>query len=69
MLDRDEDSVTGDKEDGQDENEQQGAAVRTISDPGHGDGGRPGCTRELRDGYSLDEVSTWSDALCSATSG
>ena len=37
VLDRDENSVTGDKEDGQDENEQQGAAVRTLSDPGQGD--------------------------------
>ena len=36
-LDPDENSVTGDKEDGQDKNEQQGAAARTISDPGQGD--------------------------------
>ena len=39
VLDRNENSVTGDKEDGQDENEQQGAAVPTISNLGLGDGG------------------------------
>ena len=37
LLDRNENSVNGDKEDGQDEAEQQGAAVQTISDPGQGD--------------------------------
>ena len=31
--------MTGDKEDGQDENEQQGAAVQSISDPGQSDEG------------------------------
>ena len=31
--------MTDDEEDGQDVNEQQGAAVQTISDPGQGDGG------------------------------
>ena len=39
MLDRNENSVTGNKEDGQDVNEEQGVAVRTISDLGQGDGG------------------------------
>ena len=37
VLDRDKNSVTGDKKDGLDEVEQQGGAVRTISDPGQGD--------------------------------
>ena len=31
--------LTGEEEDGEDKNEQQGAAVQTISDPGQGDGG------------------------------
>ena len=39
VLDRYENSVNGDKEDGEDENEQHGAAVQTVSDPGQGDGG------------------------------
>ena len=39
VLDRLRNSVIGDTEDGQDEKEQQGAAVQTISDHGQGDGG------------------------------
>ena len=39
MLDRNENLANGEKEDGQDENEQQGAAVQTVSDPRQGDGG------------------------------
>ena len=39
VLDRNENLANGDKEDRQDENEQQGAAVQTVSDPGQGDGG------------------------------
>ena len=39
MLDRNERLATGDREDGQDEDEQQGAAVQIISDPGQSDGG------------------------------
>ena len=39
MLGRSEDAVNGEKEDGQDEDEQRRAAVQTISDPGQGDGG------------------------------
>ena len=38
MLDRNERLATGDNEDGQDENEQQEAAVRIISEPGQSDG-------------------------------
>ena len=34
VLDRHENSVTGDREDGQDEDEQRRAAVQTFSDPG-----------------------------------
>ena len=39
VLDRIENSVNGQKEDGQDEGEQRRAVVQTISDPGQGDGG------------------------------
>ena len=39
VWDRTENSANGDKEDGQDENGQQGAAVQTIADPGQVDGG------------------------------
>ena len=39
VLDRLRNSVIGDTEDGQDEKEQQGAAVQTTSDHGQGDGG------------------------------
>ena len=39
VLDRHGNSVIGDTEDGQDEREQQGAAVQTISDHGQGGGG------------------------------
>ena len=39
VLDRNENLANGEKEDLPDENEQQGAAVQTISDPRQGDGG------------------------------
>ena len=39
MLDRSENTVNGEKGDGQDEDEQRRAAAQTISDPGQGDGG------------------------------
>ena len=38
-LDPNENLVSGEKEDGQDENEQRRAAVRTISNLGRGNGG------------------------------
>ena len=39
VLDRCENSVKGEKNDGQDEDEQRRAAVQILSDPGQGDGG------------------------------
>ena len=38
VLDRNENLANGEKEDGPDENEQEGAAVQTVSDPRQGDG-------------------------------
>ena len=39
VFNRNENLANGEKEDGPDENEQQGAAAPTISDPRQGDGG------------------------------
>ena len=39
VLDRSENAVNGEREDGQYEDEQRRAAAHTISDPGQGDGG------------------------------
>ena len=58
MLDRNERLATGDSEDGEDEDEQQGAAVQMISDPGQSDG-----TREPGEGCSWDEVSIGTQML------
>ena len=56
-----EDAVNGDKEDGHDEDWQQGAAVQTISEPGQGDGGVPARTGEPYEDCSWGEVRIWSE--------
>ena len=52
VLDQNERSATGDKEDGQDAKWQQGAAVRIISDSGQSDGGVLDALGNLVRGYS-----------------
>ena len=69
MLDRNENLANGEKEDGQDENEQQGAAVQTVSDPRQGDGGVLDTLGFPVRPIPWDEVGIWSDARCNATSG
>ena len=64
VLDRSEHALTGETVDGQDEDEQQRAAVHTICGCGQGDGWSPGSTSEPREGDTWDEVSIW--ARCSA---
>ena len=56
VLDRNERLATGDKEDGQDEKEQQEAAVQIISDRGQSDGGVLDAPGNLHEGHSWDKV-------------
>ena len=63
VLDRNERLAIGDKEDGQDDNEQREAAVRIISNRGQNRRRSPGRTGEPGEGYSWDEVSIGTQML------
>ena len=64
VVDRNERLATGDREDGQDEDEQQGAAVQIISDPGQSDGGVLDALGNL-----VRAVRGTTDGQCSTASG
>ena len=69
VLDRNERLATGDREDGQDEDEQQGATVQTISDPRQSDGGVLDALVNLVRAIRGTKPVSGPDAWCNTTSG